>query len=41
MSKFAKFMTVAAFIIGALAAAEILGEVFSTKLNKYYKVDCK
>lgn len=41
MSKFAKFMAVVALIIGALAAAELIGEVFSTKLNKYYKVDCK
>lgn len=41
MSKFAKFLTVIALVIGVLAAAEIVGEVFSTKLNKYYKADCE
>lgn len=41
MSKFAKIMTGIALLIGLLVAAEVLGEVFSTKLNKYYKVDCK
>lgn len=41
MSKFAKIITVIALIFGALAAAELIGQVFSTKLNKYYKVDCK
>ena len=39
MSKGAKFFTVVAVIIGVLTAAEILGEIFSTKMNRYYKVD--
>lgn len=39
MSKGAKIFTVIAIIIGVLTAAEILGEIFSTKMNRYYKVD--
>ena len=39
MNKGAKFFTVMAIIIGVLAAAGILSEIFSTKMNKYYKVD--
>lgn len=39
MSKGAKFFTVIAVIISVLTAAEILGEIFSTKMNRYYKVD--
>lgn len=41
MSKGAKVFIVIFSIISILAAAGIISEIFSTKLNKYYKVDCE
>ncbi len=39
MSKGAKFLMVISIIIGVFAVAEILSEIFSTRMNRYYKVD--
>lgn len=41
MSKGAKIIAAVVVIAGILAAAGVLCEIFSTKMNKYYKVDCK
>ncbi len=39
MSKGAKFLMAISIIIGVFAAVGILSEIFSTRMNRYYKVD--
>lgn len=39
MKKGANFFMVIAIILGTFVAASFLAEIFSTKLNKYYRVD--
>lgn len=39
MKKFTNFLLALSIILGVIAAAGVLSEIFSTKLNKYYRVD--
>ena len=39
MKKIAKVFLIISIIVSLIAVADVVTNVFSTKLNKYYKVD--